>query len=138
MARPKKDIDARAVEEAIAHGNTVEDAAAILGVSPDTLERRFAGDIKKGRANMRSSLRKRQFELAIAGNVGMLVWLGKNLLGQSEKVQHSGPGEGPIKTAHEEKHVVDYDAIEKELRKLGGRVEDRTPPNGRTQPIPPD
>lgn len=93
VARPRKDVDERTVTEAIAHGNTVEDAASILGVSKDTLERRFAACIEKGRAEMRSSLRKKQFELAMSGNPTMQIWLGKQLLGQSDKQDMTSGGE---------------------------------------------
>lgn len=135
MARPRKEIDEQAVEQAIAHGNTVDDAATILGVSKDTLERRFAACIEKGRANMRASLRKRQFELALGGNVTMQIWLGKQLLGQADKVQHTGAGDGPIRTEHTEKHVVDYDAIETELAKIGTRMAGRAAANGNGQSV---
>ncbi len=38
---------------------------------------------KRGRG--RVSLRRKQFQLAIEGNVTMLIWLGKQYLGQSDK-----------------------------------------------------
>jgi hypothetical protein len=39
-----------------------------------------------------------QFKAAEGGNATMLIWLGKQYLGQSDKTQHelSGPGGGPI------------------------------------------
>lgn len=51
-----------------------------------------------GKANGRISLRRKQFELAMKGDRTMLVWLGKNMLGQSDKVDTtlSGPGGAPI------------------------------------------
>ena len=39
---------------------------------------------------MRGSLRAKQFELAMRGNPTMLVWLGKQELGQSDRQQLSG------------------------------------------------
>ena len=39
---------------------------------------------------MRGSLRAKQFELAMRGNPTMLVWLGKQELGQTDRQQVSG------------------------------------------------
>ena len=33
------------------------------------------------------SLRRKQYEVALSGNPSMLIWLGKNVLGQSDQVQ---------------------------------------------------
>ena len=38
---------------------------------------------------MKMSLRRKQFELAISGNLGALIWLGKNLLGQTDRMEHT-------------------------------------------------
>ena len=40
---------------------------------------------EKGLARMRRSLRSKQYEIAMKGNVTMLIWLGKNELGQADK-----------------------------------------------------
>ena len=53
----------------------------------------FSDCFKKFSANGRITLRKKQFEVAKAGNVTMLIWLGKQYLGQTDKqevteVQH--------------------------------------------------
>lgn len=37
---------------------------------------------------MRVNLRKKQYDVAMAGNVSMLIWLGKNELGQKDKLEH--------------------------------------------------
>lgn len=87
MARPRKKIDPDQVYKLAAINCSYEEMGAVLKCSPDTLERRFAGVIKEGRANGRMSLKRKQYEVAMTGNVGMLVWLGKNLLGQSDKVE---------------------------------------------------
>ena len=42
------------------------------------------------------SLRRAQFEAALAGNPTMLVWLGKQFLDQQDKVVHSGDSTQPI------------------------------------------
>ena len=85
MARPKKAIDpAEIVRELAAVGSTREEIATITGISARTLMRRFAAALERGGADMNVSLRRRQFELAMAGNPTMLIWLGKQRLGQRD------------------------------------------------------
>lgn len=92
MARPKLVIDPQLVHDLAAINCTMEEIAAITKCSVDTLERRFADIIKDGRDIGRSSVRRKQYEVATAGNVTMLIWLGKQLLGQKDKIEqeHSG------------------------------------------------
>jgi hypothetical protein len=104
MARPAKPIDIRQVEELARIGATEEDMAAVLGVSVDTIQRRkraseeFCGAIKRGQAATRNSLRRLQLKKALEGNVTMLIWLGKQLLGQSDrqKAELTGAGGEPL------------------------------------------
>jgi hypothetical protein len=56
-----------------------------------------------------SGVRRKQFELAMKGNTGMLVWLGKQWLGQSEKHEVRGPDQGAIQ--HEVK-VMDLSKLQ--------------------------
>ena len=68
-------------------GNTIVEIAAVMDCSDDTLSRRFADVIQKGRSRMRASVRRKQFEVAMSGNPTMLVWLGKQELNQSDKAE---------------------------------------------------
>lgn len=79
------DIDEAQVEEMAAIGCTVAEIAGIVGCSPRTVERRAAAPVARGRARLNISLRRRQVEMAMAGNASMLIWLGKQLLGQRDK-----------------------------------------------------
>ncbi len=85
MARPQKEINAEQVQKLAAIGCTDKEIADIVGCSHDTLTRRFKEDLAFGRANGRTSLRRKQWEVALSGNVTMLIWLGKQQLGQSDK-----------------------------------------------------
>lgn len=78
-------IDEAQVEEMAAIGCTVAEIAGIVGCSPRTVERRAAAPVARGRARLNISLRRRQVEMAMAGNASMLIWLGKQLLGQRDK-----------------------------------------------------
>ena len=42
------------------------------------------------------SLRRKQFETALAGNVTMMVWLGKQYLGQKDKTEITGENGGSL------------------------------------------
>ena len=96
MARPRKEVDIKMLEGLAKIGCTDEEIAILLGVSSDTLVRRFAEHIKKGRAEMKMSLRRLQIRLAEDGNATMAIWLGKQNLGQKDKVEHSGQGDSPL------------------------------------------
>lgn len=91
---PKKVLTAEGcqlVENLARIGCTEEEIATILEASVDTLMNKnnkelFREAIKKGQAECKQSLRRLQFKAAQNGNVTMLIWLGKQLLGQSEKI----------------------------------------------------
>src|SRR5512137_367607 len=84
MARPQKKIDQKLVEALAKIMCTMEEIAAVAGCSVDTLERRYADIIKKGKEQGKMSLRREQFTSALKGNTTMLIWLGKQHLGQKD------------------------------------------------------
>jgi hypothetical protein len=95
--RPLAVVDAKLVENLAGIGCPNSEIASIVGVSVDTLARRFAEDIDKGRNGGKTRLRKKQIELALAGNVTMLIWLGKQLLGQSDQISNHTELSGTIR-----------------------------------------
>ena len=102
--RPRLELDLRQVEELARIGCTEDDMAAVLGISVDTIQRRkrsskeFCGVIEKGRASLRNSLRRLQVKKALEGNTTMLIWLGKQLLGQTDRqrAELTGAGGEPL------------------------------------------
>lgn len=86
MARPRKEIDEDSVKKLAALNCSMEEIGHFVGCSVDTLERRFAEAIKEGRSHGKISLKRKMFDTAMAGNVSMMIWLSKNLLGYSDKV----------------------------------------------------
>ena len=76
---------------------TAEECASVLGISQDTLERRlkaehnctFSEFYKRHSGPGKCSLRRLQWKLARAGNPTMLIWLGKQWLGQTDKIVHA-------------------------------------------------
>ena len=83
--RPLKKISDREVLNLASVGCTNEEIAAMLDCGITTLKRRFGPVIKRGRNMARGSLRRAQFKAALAGNATMLIWLGKQLLGQKNE-----------------------------------------------------
>lgn len=101
MGRPRIEFDLKQVEMLGKIQCTLEELAAVLDVNTETIERRMKDDVefcaayKKGRENGKASLRRKQWELALAGNVVMNIWLGKQYLGQADKQELTGKdGEG--------------------------------------------
>lgn len=95
MPRPRKQIDADQVMKLAAINCSYAEMAAVLDCDESTLTRRFAQVIKKGRLTGNMSLKRKQWELAMAGDKTMLIWLGKQNLGQAEKLEQTGAGGGP-------------------------------------------
>ena len=91
--RPRKELDQQTFEKLCEIQCTLTEIAGVLRVSEDTVERwcertyelGFAECFKKFSAAGKTSLRRHQFELARKGNATMLIWLGKQYLGQTEK-----------------------------------------------------
>jgi len=87
-------IDWDMVDKMCAIRCTGEEIASLLDISYDTLERAcqrekgklFADYTAQKAANGHMSLRRKQYTSAMDGNVPMLIWLGKNWLGQTDKM----------------------------------------------------
>jgi hypothetical protein len=65
-------------------GCTIEEMSDWFGVPANTIKYNFSDYIAKGRAETKQALRRAQIALALKGNATMLIWLGKNMLGQNE------------------------------------------------------
>ena len=95
MARPKKyDIDTEKVEQLAGFGCTNTEIASFFGCSKSLLTKSYSTNLAKGRDKGKIRLRQLQWRAAERGNTTMLIWLGKQVLGQSEKTEHSW--ENPI------------------------------------------
>ena len=65
-------------------GCTNQEIADWFEVNWNTMDYNFKDYIQKGRAQLKQRLRMAQLQAALAGNPTMLVWLGKNILGQTD------------------------------------------------------
>lgn len=107
MARPRKELENIQFDgwdqlDALIIWASEEYCAEKLGISVDSLARRlkergysFAEYKRQKQEPMRINLLKKQYDVAMQGNVALLIWLGKQYLGQSEKqqVDHTNNGE---------------------------------------------
>lgn len=88
--RPPIEFDLDDLEKLAGLQCTQSEIAAFFNCSEDTITRRmhedadFADAFKRGRERGKQSLRKWQFEAAKKGNVAMMIFLGKNYLGQTD------------------------------------------------------
>jgi hypothetical protein len=86
-------IDADAIERAASIGCTVEEMAALANVGVVTLLDRVKRDdvlaaaITRGRNMGKATLRRLQWQGAVDGNPTMLIWLGKQMLGQVDRTE---------------------------------------------------
>jgi len=92
MGRPKLDIDPNIVERLAMRFCSKSEIAAVIGCDGKTIANRFSEEYDKGRENGKSVLRELQWKAASAGNIAMLIFLGKQYLGQSDKqvIDHGG------------------------------------------------
>lgn len=97
--RPQKEFKWEVLDAIFSVGGQVNDAIEILGLSHDTISRRIKEEKfmtpaeyrNQKMARRRIQLLTKQWETAMAGNVVMQIWLGKQLCGQSDKIADSVP-----------------------------------------------
>jgi hypothetical protein len=122
MARPTIEIDESQVVELAKLFCTLEDMAKVLKCSVRTLKRRRFGTlINEAQADARTSLRRAQFLGALKGNSTMLVWLGKQYLGQRDRHEIAGRNGGPIAVEATLRAVPD-DKLDAEIERLTAAV----------------
>ena len=87
MGRPLAQIDPKIVAVMASVGCTNTEIADYFGVNETTIRKRFSEILIKERAGEKKKLRTLQWKAAKAGNATMLIWLGKQKLGQTDKVE---------------------------------------------------
>ena len=120
MARPKKKISQKQFESLCAIQCTKEEICDVLDVTEKTLNNwcketygvGFSLVFSKKRALGKASLRRNQWKLAEKGNSTMQIWLGKQILKQSES-----PLQDEIKLKELELKAKEFELKEKLLMK---------------------
>lgn len=89
--RPEKELDPKQAEAFGACRATYDTMAAIYECSVDTIRRRmndedseFCKAYKRGLGRTKVRISEAQINYALKGNASLLIWLGKNLLGQAD------------------------------------------------------
>ncbi len=90
MARPKKyHIDTEQLQKLAKLGCTNKEMGDFFGCSADLLEKSYSEFLTKGRAEQKMRLRQLQWKSAENGNVTMQIFLGKNILGQQDRLEEN-------------------------------------------------
>ena len=84
IGRDKKVVPPNEVYKLAQIGCKDTEIAAWFGIDENSLRYNFSVELLKGRENLKQSLRRAQLSLALSGNAVMLIFLGKNYLGQSD------------------------------------------------------
>jgi hypothetical protein len=84
VGRPLKDISKNDVQKLASFGCNNTEIAEFCNVSEKTIRIRFSEILTKERIGLKGKLRKAQIDFALKGNATLLIWLGKNMLGQKE------------------------------------------------------
>lgn len=87
MARPRIEfvLNEEGIEKLSEIGVTTQEMADVFGCSKDTIERRYAANLTKGRAKLRIALRLSMLKSAFEhDSVAMKIFLSKNLLKMSD------------------------------------------------------
>lgn len=113
--RPRKPLDEEVMKRAASIGCNNDEIAALLGFTRPGFDCRLEREpdlalaCETARNTGRATLRRLQWQQASAGNPTMLIWLGKNMLSQTDRTEVAGPGGGAI-LIQIVKHTEDDDA----------------------------
>lgn len=95
IGRDKKPVPSEDVWRLASIGMKDTEIAEWFGVDNNTLRYNFKIELLKGRETLKQSLRRKQLDVAMQGNPTMLIFLGKNLLGQSDSPLNN-PDKAPL------------------------------------------
>ena len=80
----KYNVDLEIVAKMAGYGCTPKEIADVLQIPEQVIRRQGKAALIGGKSNMKCRLRKAQFELALTGNAVMQIWLGKQMLNQTD------------------------------------------------------
>lgn len=134
MGRPLADINEAELVRLASGGAKNTELANYFGVDENTIVNRFAKILTKIRSVRRMHLRTAQTDKALGGDVTMLIWLGKNDLDQTDRVEQQHSGGVTIKVEYED---VDYNknAVVREQESLTHGQQQMYEPQSRPSPL---
>ena len=90
MARPKKyQIEPSQIQKLSALRRTNTEIADFFGCDESLIRKSYSEYLTKGRAEQKIRLRQLQWKSAEKGNVTMQIFLGKNMLGQQDRIEQT-------------------------------------------------
>lgn len=120
----KHDIPADKVKLLASFGCSYIEIGKYFGCSEGVIRKRFKTEYEQGREEMKLSLRQMQWKNAQQGNTALLIFLGKNFLGQTDKsqVDHTNNLELVLKEVGFQGNPMDdkTDSQQKEIVEAGG------------------
>ena len=112
MGRPQANIDWQKVDKYLQAQCDGVGIAGILGIHPNTLyeacKDKYKISFSEYSAQKKGEgvelLKAKQFQIGMAGDKGMLIWLGKQYAGQSERqdIKHELPAEIKINVTNQD------------------------------------
>ena len=120
----KHDIPADKVKMLASFGCSYIEIGKYFGCSEGVIRKRFKTEYEQGREEMKLSLRQMQWKNAQQGNTALLIFLGKNFLGQTDKsqVDHTNNLELVLKEVGFQGNPMDdqTDSQQREIVEAGG------------------
>jgi hypothetical protein len=90
MARPKVyDIKEEEVIKLASYGCTNKEIADFYGCDESLIRKSYSDYLTKGRSQGKIRLRQLQLKAAEKGSAAILIWLGKQMLGQTDQIDNS-------------------------------------------------
>jgi hypothetical protein len=126
MGRPPLELDEELIRKLAEIYCTYDEIALIMGCCRDTLHRKYSDVIKKGHTIAKRSLRRAMFDKALNGkNTTMMIWLSKQYLGMTDKVETHQVEEKPTDP---ESPAVTPEQAKKLLNEIRAQESVQTPP----------
>lgn len=96
QGRPKIELDWNLINGVLQFGARLLDCSELCKVSDDVIQSRIKEEFgitfteyrNRKMSSMRMKLLQKQFDVAMQGNIAMLIFLGKNHLGQADKIEN--------------------------------------------------
>jgi hypothetical protein len=89
-------LDPKQVFQLAQLGATNVEIARFFNVSESFIRKRYSDVCDSGRCSIKIRLRQAQIREAMAGNVTMLIWLGKQMLNQSDQGERNSDENQPL------------------------------------------
>jgi hypothetical protein len=97
---------AERVKDLTLGGSSVEEVASALEISVDRLYHYFRKPLKEAQFLLRSSVKRKQIQMALAGHAAMLIWVGKQYCGQRDRVDVEGTVDTPLSLIEQAPKIV--------------------------------